>query len=46
MGSLALNFFISSSTADADIFVVLRVFDSKGKEVVFQGALDPHTPIG
>jgi len=25
---------------------VLRVFDPQGKEVVFQGALDPHTPIG
>jgi predicted acyl esterase len=30
---------------DADIFAVLRVFDPAGKEVVFQGALDPHTPI-
>jgi len=25
---------------------VLRVFDTAGKEVVFQGALDPHTPVG
>jgi len=25
---------------------VLRVFAPDGKEVVFQGALDPHTPIG
>ncbi|GAI25438.1 unnamed protein product, partial [marine sediment metagenome] len=32
--------------SDADIFVVLRVFDTVGKEVVFQGALDPHTPVG
>ena len=45
-GPSALKLFISSSTADADIFVVLRVFDPQGKEVVFQGALDPHTPIG
>ena len=30
---------------DADIFAVLRVFDPDGKELVFQGALDPHTPI-
>jgi predicted acyl esterase len=45
-GPSALKLFISSSTADADIFVVLRVFDPDGKEVVFQGALDPHTPIG
>ena len=41
-----LKLFISSPTADADIFTVLRVFDPQGKEVVFQGALDPHTPVG
>ena len=44
-GPIALKLFISSSTADADIFAVLRVFDPGGKEVVFQGALDPHTPV-
>ena len=26
-------------------FVVLRVFDPAGKEVLFQGALDPKTPV-
>ena len=45
-GPSALKLFISSSTADADIFAVLRVFDAKGKEVLFQGALDPRTPVG
>ena len=45
-GPSTLKLWISSSTADADIFAVLRVFDPSGKEVVFQGALDPHTPIG
>ena len=45
-GPSALKLFISSSTEDADFFAVLRVFDPHGKEVVFQGALDPHTPIG
>ena len=45
-GPLALKLFISSSTSNTDIFAVLRVFDPGGKEVVFQGALDPHTPIG
>jgi predicted acyl esterase len=45
-GPLALKLWVSSATADADIFAVLRVFDPAGKEVVFQGALDPHTPIG
>ena len=44
-GPIALKLFVSSSTVDADIFAVLRVFDPAGKEVVFQGALDPHTPI-
>jgi len=44
-GPSALKLWVSSATADADIFAVLRVFDPKGKEVVFQGALDPHTPV-
>ena len=45
-GPSALKLLISSSTTDADIFAVLRVFDRKGKEVLFQGALDPKTPVG
>jgi hypothetical protein len=45
-GPSVLKLFISSATADADIFAVLRVFDDKGKEVLFQGALDPKTPVG
>jgi predicted acyl esterase len=45
-GPMALKLFISSASKDADLFVVFRVFDPKGVEVVFQGALDPHTPIG
>ena len=44
-GPSALKLFVSSSTTDADIFAVLRIFDPAGKEVVFQGALDPHTPV-
>ncbi len=44
-GPSALKLFVSSSTADADIFAVLRVFTGDLKEVVFQGAIDPHTPI-
>jgi predicted acyl esterase len=44
-GPSAAKLFISSSTADADIFIVLRVFSPEGKEIVFQGAIDPHTPI-
>ena len=44
-GPSALKLFVSSSTADADIFAILRVFAPDMKEVVFQGAIDPHTPI-
>jgi predicted acyl esterase len=45
-GPSALKLFVSSSTNDADLFAVLRVFTGDLKEVVFQGAIDPHTPIG
>ena len=44
-GPSALKLFASSSTVDADFFIVLRVFTGDLKEVVFQGAIDPHTPI-
>jgi predicted acyl esterase len=44
-GPSAAKLFVSSSTADADLFLVLRVFSADLKEVVFQGAIDPHTPI-
>lgn len=45
-GPSAIKLWVSSSTSDADVFVVLRVFDPDGNEVTFQGAIDPHTPIG
>jgi predicted acyl esterase len=45
-GPSALKLFASSSTSDADFFIVLRVFTGDLKEIVFQGAIDPHTPIG
>ena len=45
-GPVASKIFISSSTVDADLFLVLRVFAPDMREIVFQGALDPHTPIG
>jgi predicted acyl esterase len=45
-GPSALKLFLSSKTRDADVFLVLQVFDPKGEEVVFYGALDPHTPVG
>ncbi len=45
-GPVAAKLFVSSSTTDADLFLVIRVFDPNGAEVVLQGAIDPHTPIG
>jgi putative CocE/NonD family hydrolase len=45
-GPSAAKLFVSSSARDADLFLVLRVFSGDLKEVVFQGALDPHTPVG
>ena len=45
-GPSAAKLFVASSTADADLFLVLRVFDPDGEEVTFQGAIDPHTPVG
>jgi predicted acyl esterase len=44
-GPSALTLFVSSTTADADLFVVLRVFAPDLREVTFQGAIDPHTPV-
>jgi predicted acyl esterase len=45
-GPSALKLVLSSSTTDADVFAVLRAFAPDGEEVVFQGAIDPHTPVG
>ena len=44
-GPLSAKLHISSSTADADLFLVVGVFDPDGEEVTFMGAIDPHTPI-
>ncbi len=45
-GPVAAKLFVSSDTTDADLFLVLRVFDPAGKEVVFVGSNDPRTPVG
>jgi uncharacterized protein len=44
-GNIACKLFVSSLTSDADLFVVVRVYDPAGKEVTFHGALDPQTPV-
>lgn len=44
-GPLAAKLYISSSTPDADVFVVLQLFDPQGREVTFPGAVEPRAPI-
>jgi predicted acyl esterase len=44
-GPLAAKLWVSSSTIDADLFLVFRVFSPDLREVTFVGAIDPHTPI-
>jgi predicted acyl esterase len=44
-GPIAAKLFVSSATEDADLFLVVRAFAPDMKELVFQGALDPHTPL-
>jgi predicted acyl esterase len=44
-GPVACKLWISSSTEDADIFLVLRLFAPDGSEVLFQGAIEPRAPL-
>lgn len=45
IGPSSAKLFVSSSTEDADVFLVLRVFSPDFKEVTFSGSNDPHTPM-
>src|SRR5262249_29113702 len=45
-GPVAAKLWVSSDTTDADLFLVLRVFDPADREVVFVGSNDPRTPVG
>jgi predicted acyl esterase len=45
-GPVAAKLWVSSETRDADLFVVLRLFDPAGKEVTFIGSNDPRVPVG
>jgi len=45
-GPIATKLWVSSKTTDADLFLILRLFDPAGKEVTFIGANDPRVPIG
>ncbi len=44
-GPMAATLSISSSTEDADLFLIVRLFDPDGAEVTFEGSTDPNTPI-
>jgi predicted acyl esterase len=45
-GPVAAKLWVSSETTDADLFLVLRLFDPAGKEITFIGSNDPRTPVG
>lgn len=45
-GPIAAKLHVSSSTEDADIFLVFRAFSPEMKEVTFSGMTDPHAPLG
>ncbi|MGE0255418.1 MAG: CocE/NonD family hydrolase [Alphaproteobacteria bacterium] len=44
-GPIAAKLWVSSSTEDADLFLIVRVLAPDMKEVTFIGNADPHTPV-
>jgi predicted acyl esterase len=44
-GPIAAKLFVSSSTRDADLFLIVRVFEPNGNELTFFGSTDPNAPI-
>jgi hypothetical protein len=45
IGPAAATLHVSSSSEDADLFLILRVFAPDFREVTYAGANDPHSPI-
>ena len=45
VGPVACKLWLSSSTTDADVFAVLRLFAPDGSEVLFRGQPDPKAPL-
>jgi uncharacterized protein len=45
-GPVAAKLWLSSQTTDADVFLVLRLFDPDGQEITFIGSNDPRVPVG
>lgn len=44
-GPMAAKLRISSSTTDADLFLVVRAFSPEMHEITFDGSADPHMPV-
>jgi uncharacterized protein len=44
-GPLKLKLWVSSSGDDADLFAIVRKLDSQGREVTFQGSINPGFPV-
>lgn len=44
-GPVALRLFVSSTTADADIFATLNLLDPAEQEVLFASAFEPRAPL-
>lgn len=43
-GPLSAKLWVSTTSADADLFLILHAYDLSGAEVVFAGAVDPNAP--
>jgi predicted acyl esterase len=44
-GPAAAKIFMSSQSIDADLFLVVQLFDPHGREVTFKGSVEPAMPI-
>lgn len=44
-GPIGVRLWVSSSTADMDIFAALRLIDPQGRDVTFMGNSDPNVPL-
>jgi predicted acyl esterase len=44
-GPIGVRLWVSSSTADMDIFAAVRLIDPQGRDVTFMGNSDPNVPL-
>lgn len=45
-GPIGARLWVSSSTADMDVFAAVRLIDPQGRDVTFMGNSDPNVPLG